>query len=137
MKIEITMSPNQGDIDYITNMINQETLEYGEAKPFAFYIRDELEKIIAGANGYIIFGEIYTDQLWIKKEYRCKGLARKLMERVHSLGKAEGCKIAAIKTMSFQCAVGFYEKIGYEKDFERNGYVRGSSCLFFKKDLEP
>ncbi|NDA89907.1 MAG: GNAT family N-acetyltransferase [Alphaproteobacteria bacterium] len=36
--------------------------------------------------------------------------------------------------MSFQ-SQGFYEKLGYKVDFERSGYVNGSSCLFLQLAL--
>jgi GrpB-like predicted nucleotidyltransferase (UPF0157 family)/GNAT superfamily N-acetyltransferase len=37
--------------------------------------------------------------------------------------------------MSFQNGRVFYEKLGYQVDFERKGYVKNSSCLFLQKEL--
>jgi len=56
-----------------------------------------------------------------------------LMERVHDYGREVGCTLATVATMSFQGVQSFYEKLGYEVDFERKGYANGSSCLFMKK----
>ena len=39
MNIEYTKNPSPGDIDFLTKQINQETSEYGEAYPFAFFMR--------------------------------------------------------------------------------------------------
>lgn len=64
MNIEYTSTPASEDVDLLTKKINQETPEFGEANPFAFFIRDEANQIIAGCNGSVIFGSIYTDQLW-------------------------------------------------------------------------
>lgn len=83
MKIEHTKNPAASDIDFITKQINQETAEYGEAYPFAFFIKDDDSKIIASANGFVIYGAIYTDQLWVDKRYRGQGLAKNLMDKVH------------------------------------------------------
>lgn len=135
MVIEYTKNPATSDIDFLTKQINKETSEYGEAYPFAFFMRDDDSKIIAGANGFVIYGEIYTDQLWVDKNYRGQGFARKIMDKVHEFGKLEGCKIATLQTMSFQGAQSFYEKLGYVQDFKRAGYVNGSNCIFMRKAL--
>ncbi len=56
------------------------------------------------------------------------------MKHVHDYGRKVGCKIVTVVTMSFQ-SQGFYEKLGYKLDFERSGYVNGSSCLFLQLAL--
>lgn len=70
MNIEFTLTPEAADIDFLTKQINQETPEFGAAYPFAFFIRDNYSKIIAGCNGNVIFGSVYTDQLWVHPNYR-------------------------------------------------------------------
>lgn len=135
MNIEFTTTPNPEDIDFLTDKINEETLEYGKAYPFAFFIKDNDKNIIAGANGFVTYGTIYTDQLWVKKEQRGLGLARKIMDKVHKFGKLEKCTIATIQTMSFQGAQGFYEQLGYIQEIKRSGYTKGSHCIFMKKLL--
>jgi GNAT superfamily N-acetyltransferase len=134
-EIEFTTSTIAADIDFLTHKINQETPEFGEANPFAFFIRDEHNQIIAGCNGSVIFGSIYTDQLWVHPAHRNNGLGKKLMEAVHDYGRKSGCLIATISTMSFQGALVFYEKLGYVIDFERRGYKKNSTCLFMRKEL--
>jgi hypothetical protein len=47
-------------------------------------MRDAKNQIIAGANSSIIFGSIYTDQLWVDKAYRQLGYGRKLMARLNN-----------------------------------------------------
>ncbi len=135
MKIEHTTAPHSKDIDLLTHKINQETPEFGEAHPFAFFIRDEKNQIIAGCNGSVIFGNIYTDQLWVHPNHRRNGLGHQLMEAVHDYGRKSGCIMATVATMSFQGALVFYEKLGYVSDFERPGYTQNSSCHFMRKKL--
>ena len=135
VNIQYTSTPASEDIDFLTQKINQETPEFGEAHPFAFFIRDERNQIIAGCNGSVIFGSIYTDQLWVHPAHRKNGLAHQLMETVHDFGRKSGCSMATIATMSFQGAKTFYEKLGYVSDFERPGYTQNSSCLFLKRSL--
>ncbi|MGI9215084.1 MAG: GNAT family N-acetyltransferase, partial [Gammaproteobacteria bacterium] len=62
---EFTASPIASDIEFLTQKINEETNDFGVASPFAFFIRNEDNCIIAGCNGSVIFGSIYTDQLWV------------------------------------------------------------------------
>ena len=135
MNIEFTTSPIAFDIDFLTQKINQETPAFGEAHPFAFFLRDEKSHIIAGCNGSVIFGSIYTDQLWVHPDYRKNGLGHQLMKAVHDYGRKLECSMATVSTMSFQGAKVFYEKLGYVSDFERPGYTQNSSCHFMRKEL--
>lgn len=135
MKIQHTSTPESTDIDFLTQKINQETPGFGAAFPFAFFIRDKNNKTIAGCNGFIIFGAVYTDQLWVDPDYRKSGLGHKLMMQVHDYGRKNGCTMATVATMSFQGAKTFYEKLGYVVDFERVGYTKDSSCIFLRRDL--
>ncbi len=134
-EIEFTTSPVATDIDFLTQKINQETPEFSAAYPFAFFLRDEKNQIIAGCNGSVIFGSIYTDQLWVHPDHRKNGLGHQLMDAVHDYGRKSGCWIATVATMSFQGAKAFYEKLGYIGDFERSGYTQNSSCYFMRKEL--
>lgn len=127
--------PDHADINFLTQKINAETLQYGTAYPFGFFIRDEMNQIIAGCNGSVIYGAIYTDQLWVAPSHRKLGLGRKLMEQVHDYGRKEHCKMSTAVTMDFQQARIFYEKLGYVCDFERQGYVQDSICYFLRKSL--
>lgn len=117
MNIEHSCAPAAADIDFLTQKINQETPDFGSAHPFAFFVRDEKNQIIAGCNGSVIFGSIYTDQLWVHPEHRGKGLGHKLMAQVHDYGRENDCAMATVATMSFQGAKAFYEKLGYVVDF--------------------
>lgn len=134
-KIEYTKNPATVDIDFLTQQINQETDDFGSAYPFGFFMYDDSDQLIAGCNGHIIFGSIYTDQLWVHSDHRKEGLGSKLMEQVHTYGREQGCQIATVMTMSFQGAQRFYEKLGYTADFERLGYTQNSSCIFLKRIL--
>lgn len=135
MNIIFEKNPNSSDVAIITSGLNEETSQYKEAYPFAFFIKNENKEIIGGANGFVIFEAIYTEQLWIKKEYRSHGYGTKIMDKIHEHGKNESCKIATLQTMTFLNTQNFYEKLGYKADYIRKGYVDGSSCIFMKKDL--
>mgnify|MGYP000451079903 CR=1 FL=1 len=138
LKIEQTLSPDGCDVNFLTDQINKDSAKLGvneKSSAFAFFIRDEDERIVGGCNGFVIYGAIYTDQLWVDRDYRGQGFAKKIMAKVHEFGLLEGCKIATVQTMSFQGAQSFYEKLRYVQDFKRAGYVNGSNCIFMRKAL--
>ena len=135
MKIEHTATPNSQDIDFLTQKINQETPDFGAAHSFAFFMRDDRSEIIAGCNGSVIFGAIYTDQLWVHPNYRKQGIGKKLMEHVHGYGREMGCCMATLSTMSFQRSRECYERLGYEVDFKRSGYDKGATFYYLKKSI--
>ncbi len=135
MKIEFTSTPNNEDISFLAQKIDEATPYKGDSYSFAFFMRDETGAIVAGCNGEAMYGVIHTDKLWVNPNYQKQGLGRKLMENVHEYGRKVGCHIGTVLTMSFQEARKFYEHIGYECDLERPGYAEGSSCIFLKKVL--
>lgn len=116
-------------------LIDAENPKWSGVQTFGFKVEDEFGKFIAGCNGVVMFGAIYTDQLWVQAEYRNKGLGKKLMDRVHKLGLEKGCFMATVNTMNFQGALSFYKKLGYEVDFERAGYMHAATCYFLRKVL--
>jgi GNAT superfamily N-acetyltransferase len=126
------------DIFALTEGINdtatqQEIMD--PCEPFAFFIYNENHKVIAGTNGYLVYGAIYTGQLWVSESLRGQGIGRKLMEKVHEYGGQKGCTIATLRTMSFQNARPLYEKLGYECHYEETGYTQGHRCFYMKRVL--
>ncbi len=134
LSFEITENPNSQDLDFLTQKINEEAGNHGSAHPFAIFIRDKIGKILAGCNGSVFFGSIYTDQLWVHPAYRKKGVGRALLEKVHEYGKKHGCTLTTVATMNFQ-APQFYQKLGYQVEFTRLGLKDNISVLFMRKDL--
>ncbi len=134
MNIEFTNNLKSSEIEFLTQKINDETQEYGKAYQFAFFIKGIDNEIIAGCNGSVIFGVIYTDQLWVKNELRGQGIGKQLMGKIHEYGKEIGCQISTVATMSFQ-AKEFYESLGYVVEFERHGYTNESFMIFLKRNI--
>lgn len=138
MNIAYEAQPNAKDIDFLTDAINQEAHALGIETPteaFSFFIRDAEKKIIAGCNGTLIYGSIYTDQLWVAPAFRGQGMGKQVMEKVHELGRSKQCTHATVCTMSFQNAEAFYKKLGYHVDFTRSKYSNNTQCLFLSKAL--
>ncbi len=134
LQFETTTKPKAHEIDLLTQKINEDGASKGKAYSFAILARDESGEMIAGCNGSVIFGSIYTDQLWVHPAYRGKGVGTKLMEQVHEFGRKNTCNLATVTTMDFQ-APHFYKKLGYKVDFSREGYDKNALCIFMSKHL--
>ncbi len=132
--LEVNESPSKEDINFLTEKISKEHPDKGEISSFSFFLRDSSGTIIAGCNGSIVIGSIYTDQLWVDPSFRNQGLGRKLMDAVHKYGEKKGCSMATVSTMSFQVPE-FYKNLGYTIDFIRKGYSGNSSCISLSKKL--
>lgn len=119
----------QGLIENATQKKDQ-----GPTESFAFFIRDDHNQIMGGANGYTFYGCVYVDQLWVDEALRGQGYGAKLMQAAEDLGRERGCTFAAVNTMDWE-GLAFYQKLGYHVEFERHGFVKESIFYFLRKNL--
>ncbi len=101
---------------------------------FAFYIRDEENKIQGGCNGNTLYGCLYIDNLWVTAALRGKGYGTQLMQAAEQYAIEQNCKFIAVNTMDWE-ALEFYKKLGYFVEFERHGFEKDSIFYFLRKDL--
>lgn len=101
---------------------------------FAFFIRDDANKIVAGCNGDILYGQLYVSQLWVDEKIRNQGYGTKLMQSVEEYAKKNACHFISVNTMDFE-AKPFYEKLGFFVEFERHGFDKDSVFYFLRKNL--
>lgn len=116
---EITI-PMEEEADYIGNMLlefNLETKPLSQEKPFIGInrcVKDERGEVIGGILACLALWNILSiDTLWVKKEYRNKGIAKQLLSLVEAEARNMGCHIVYLSTYDFQ-AKDFYLKNGYE-----------------------
>jgi ribosomal protein S18 acetylase RimI-like enzyme len=136
-KIAYESNPNRDDINFLWREITQIAIETQGHKPhesFAYFMRDENNKIKAGCNGFIFYGCLYVDQLWVEKSLRGKGYGTQLMGLTENLAKEKRCLFMAVNTMDWE-ALDFYKKLGFHVEFERHGFEKDSAFYFLRKDL--
>ena len=117
--------------------ISQEAIEakdLGGIRPFAFFIRESAKIILAGAKGMTFYGSLYVDLLWVSPKLRHKGLGSKLMKACERLGRERHCTFVSLNTMDWE-ALPFYQKLGYETEFVREGYEKNSKMYFLRKNI--
>lgn len=95
---------------------------------FKGYVAEDSEgKIIGFATYFFCYytwsgKAIYLDDLYVKPEYRGKGLGTALMQKVISLAKESGCRRLRWQVSNWNTpAIAFYKSLGAEIDeIERN-----------------
>jgi ribosomal protein S18 acetylase RimI-like enzyme len=116
---EITI-PMEKEAEYIGNMLlefNLESKPLSQEKPFIGInrcIKDENGEVIGGILACLaLWNALSIDTLWVKKEFRNKGVAKQLLSLVEVEARNRGCHIVYLSTYDFQ-AKDFYLKNGYE-----------------------
>lgn len=120
-----------GIIDYAKQKTKHTPMEF-----FAFFVRDAQQKIIGGCNGSTLYGCLYIDQLWVDESIRQQGYGSHLVNAALAFGVEKHCTFATVNTMSWE-ALGFYQKLGFEIEFQRTGFEHGSIFYFLRKSLVP
>lgn len=104
-------------------------------KAFAFFIKDDLNNILGGCSGYIFYGSLYVDLLWVDESLRGKRYGSQMMQEAEKLARENNCNFIAVNTMDFE-ALEFYKKLGYTVEFERKGFDKNSTMYFLRMDLK-
>ena len=103
-------------------------------KPFAFFVRDELNQIHGGCSGFIFYGCCYIDLLWVETKMRGKSYGKELINSVEQLATKDNCNFIAVNTMDWE-ALDFYKQLGFYVEFERKGFDKDSILYFLRKNL--
>lgn len=131
-------NPSSDDLYVLTRGLienaKKKTPHATSTQGFAFFVRDKNNNIVAGVNGYTFYGCVYVDQLWVDDTLRGKGYGTELMQKAEKLGKERGCVFAAVNTMDWE-GLDFYNKLGYEVEFERHGFLMDSVFYFLRKKI--
>lgn len=139
MKYKITEEPNprHDDVQVLGDGITAYAFQKRGHKPiefFAFFIRDENNQIFGGCSCCNLYGCLYIDQLWIEESLRGKGYGTQLIMSAEKLGRELGCKFSAVNTMDWEALV-FYNKLGYQVEFKRHGFLKDSVFYFLRKEI--
>ena len=137
--IDYEANPKTDEIQILGNGIMAYAKQQKELAPldfFAFFLRDEKQKIQGGCNGSTLYGCLYIDQLWVNESLRNQGYATRLIASAEQWGKEHHCTFATVNTMDWE-ALAFYKKLGYAIEFERHGFDKNSVFYFLRKNFSP
>jgi GNAT superfamily N-acetyltransferase len=100
-----------------------------------YYIKDNNE-IIAGINSCFYFEEVLcVNVLFVKDEYRGRGIGSLLLSKVEETAKKIGAKLSHLHTFDFNNAKEFYLQHGYEIFGVLEDCPTGYKHYYFKKTL--
>jgi GNAT superfamily N-acetyltransferase len=101
---------------------------------FGFFVRDDAEYIKGGCSGYLFYGCLMVDLLWVDESIRNQGYGTSLMLAAENLARQKQCRFMTVNTMDFE-APKFYQKLGFFIEFEREGYEKDAIFYFLRKNL--
>lgn len=130
--------PGHNDIQILYDGLKEHMIAKRDLKPisfFGYFIKDDDDKIIGGCNGCFLYGCLVVDTLWLAESLRGQGYGTKLMQMAESLGLENECGFATVNTMDWE-ALDFYKKLGFNIEFERKGFDKGSIFYFLRKELK-
>lgn len=103
--------------------------------PLEFVAKDENGKEIGGIlAGIGYWNGLEIKILWVKDEYRKKGIGTQILKHVEKIAKEKGVTISMLDTFDFQ-AEEFYLKNGYTSIGEMTGFPKGHRRIYFSKEL--
>lgn len=129
-EISFTRHPHAEDIQLLNKEILKEHKIKMDMKPlesFAYFIRDDQEKILGGCAGESMYGGL--------KELRRKGHGTHLMSLVEDLARKSQCRFITVNTFGWE-ALDFYKNLGFFEEFARHGYDKDSIFFFLRKNLD-
>jgi len=104
--------------------------------PLEFVAKDKAGIDIGGILGGIgCWNGLEINVLWVKEDYRRKGLGSHLLKYIEKIALNSGATISMLDTFDFQ-AEGFYLKNGYEVIGEITDFPKGHKRIYFAKRFE-
>jgi GNAT superfamily N-acetyltransferase len=135
--IERTVEPSPEELERLRRALsafNRSKIPDKGYVPLLFTLVSGDGTFSGGLSGYVAYGWLFIDLLWIADEVRSRGYGLRLMFAAEDEAKNRGCLHAWVDTFSFQ-ARQFYEKAGYAIFGELEDYPPGHSRYFLRKSL--
>lgn len=91
-------------------------------------------ELIGGATGRVHFSQFYLDNLWVREEFRAKGVGENIHRHVVACAKNCGCRRIQLNTLNPR-AVTFYLRLGYRTLAVIENYVDGFNLSYMAKGI--
>jgi GNAT superfamily N-acetyltransferase len=114
---------------------NAKATGYVDGQLLAGCIRDDTGEVIAGFNGHTWGGCCELSHVWVREQFRGRGLGTLLLRCAEAQAVARGCVQVVLATHSFQ-APGFYERMGYERKYAIEGRPKSHAAIIYTKVLQ-
>jgi ribosomal protein S18 acetylase RimI-like enzyme len=125
------------EIDEIENALYDHTrhaIDRSDARGVGFVIEDEAGRTVGVAAGFSWGGICDLKQMWIDEAFRGHGYGRALLSAFVDEAARRGVRRIWVASHDFQ-APGFYEKAGFKRIAEFEGWPEGYSNVVLCKTL--
>ena len=133
----ITDDGDARDITAIHEMLKEYNLCHREASanvPIGVFFEDERNRKLAGLTGETFGNWLCIQFLFVREQFRGKGIGSRLLEAAEREARRRGCKYAFVDTFSFQ-APEFYKNHGYREVFVLKEYPYTGKRHYYTKEL--
>jgi len=137
LQIEPRHDLSPDDIDVIEDHLyehNSHATKRHDGQGLGFVIRDESGRMIGVAAGYTWAGTSELKQMWVDEAYRGRGYGRELLNAFITGACRRGVRRIWVASYDFQ-APGMYEKAGFKRMAEFEGWPEGHSNVILCKTL--
>ena len=101
--------------------------------PIAFEIREN-NTFMGCVAMQMYWGQLHIIYLYVEEGYRDQGLGSTLLNHAITIAKERGCDFLFLETMNFEAPL-YYQKFGFEVNFIRHGYTKGTSLYYLSKNI--
>ena len=122
-----------GEIEERLYEFNRELTGYGDGEGLAYVARAD-GQIVGAAAGYSWGGICELRQVWVRGDFRGKGLGGALLEAAVAEAGRRGCAHVTLSTYDFQ-APEFYRRHGFEEIARVPDKPRGHCEMIMRRAL--
>lgn len=134
---ETTDQPSPQDeaaVDTGLHASNRAAAEIHTIRLLACFARLPSGELIGGAIGRTWGQCCELQQLWVRDEFRLRGVGRQLMARLEAEAIRRGCAQIYLETLSFQ-APAFYQRLGFKTACTFAGFPNGITKSIMRRSL--
>ena len=137
LTIDFEPQASQETIDAIQqglSVYNRSVLGEEHYTPLRLIARDAEGQAVAGLLGELYFNWLYIAILWVRDEWRGRGVGSRLMALAEEYAAAQGRTHVHVDTFDFQ-APDFYRRLGYTLFGQLGPYGDGHVRYYLQKTL--
>lgn len=86
-------------------------------------------------SGFDNFGYAEIGGLWVDERYRHQGYGKALVKKAVEWGSQKGCKGVTVFTLKDWPACAWYQKLGFNIEYERQNHANDSIGCYLIKEL--
>lgn len=138
-KLEVSDQHSEQDLNVIrSGLAFHNILKTGPLKvqSWSVLIRDQKIGIIAGIIAEVQWQWCYLDSVWVHPDFQDQKLGSKCIQAIEKKAADLKCKGIYLWTTDFQ-ALGFYQKLGYQKFGTLKDRPPGFQTIFLQKEIQP